>query len=165
MLRLVGARDGYIAQAFVRRFTLRALAGAAVGTVLGCIAVAAAAARRGGGGFLTGLGFQGWHWLLPLLDPAAGGGGGLLATRAAARRTLEGLCRDADAVQWIRSLLFIVQMYLAMAVIGLVLLSLGAGQPRGAQAACKAFCRMGALVCALDGGLRTEVRGTPPTAR
>ena len=31
VLRLVGARDSYIARAFVRRFTLRALAGAAVG--------------------------------------------------------------------------------------------------------------------------------------
>ena len=40
VLRLVGARDAYIAQAFVRRFTLRALAGAAAGTVAGLVAVA-----------------------------------------------------------------------------------------------------------------------------
>ena len=31
VLRLIGARDTYIARAFVRRFTLRALSGAAVG--------------------------------------------------------------------------------------------------------------------------------------
>ena len=31
VLRLVGAKDSYIARAFVRRFTLRTLAGAAVG--------------------------------------------------------------------------------------------------------------------------------------
>ena len=33
-LRLVGARDGYIARAFVRRFTLRAFSGAALGTLI-----------------------------------------------------------------------------------------------------------------------------------
>ena len=32
VLRLIGARDTYIARAFVRRFTLRALSGAAIGT-------------------------------------------------------------------------------------------------------------------------------------
>ena len=40
VMRLVGARDAYIAQAFVRRFTLRALTGAAVGTVLGAVGLA-----------------------------------------------------------------------------------------------------------------------------
>jgi cell division transport system permease protein len=35
VLRLVGARDAYIARAFVRRFTIRALAGAAGGAALG----------------------------------------------------------------------------------------------------------------------------------
>lgn len=35
VLRLIGAQDSYIARAFVRRFTLRALLGAAVGTALG----------------------------------------------------------------------------------------------------------------------------------
>lgn len=39
VLRLVGATDRYIAQAFIRRFTLRALAGSALGVVLGVIAV------------------------------------------------------------------------------------------------------------------------------
>jgi cell division transport system permease protein len=35
VLRLVGAKDSYIARAFVRRFTLRAFGGAAVGALLG----------------------------------------------------------------------------------------------------------------------------------
>ncbi|WP_243405146.1 cell division protein FtsX [Pelagivirga sediminicola] len=88
VLRLVGARDGYIAQAFVRRFTLRSLGGAAAGTVLGCIAVALLPRTDVGGGFLTGLGFQGWHWLWPLVIPLLSGGVAYLATRAAAQRTL-----------------------------------------------------------------------------
>ncbi len=37
VLRLVGARDAFIARAFVRRFTLRALSGAAIGTALGML--------------------------------------------------------------------------------------------------------------------------------
>lgn len=88
VLRLVGARDGYIAQAFVRRFTLRALGGAAVGMLLGCIAVAFLPSTEVGGGFLTGLGFQGWHWLWPLTIPLLSGAVAYLATRAAAQRTL-----------------------------------------------------------------------------
>ncbi|SEL19709.1 cell division transport system permease protein [Roseovarius nanhaiticus] len=88
VLRLVGARDGYIAQAFVRRFTLRSLTGAAVGMVLGCVAVAFLPRTEVGGGFLTGLGFQGWHWLWPLTIPILSGVVAFLATRKAAQRTL-----------------------------------------------------------------------------
>ena len=40
VLRLVGARDLFIARAFVRRFTLRALGGAAAGVALGALGVA-----------------------------------------------------------------------------------------------------------------------------
>lgn len=92
VLRLVGATDNYIAQAFIRRFTLRALIGAAAGMVLGMIAVLFL--PRGGdetASFLTGLGFQGVHWLLPLLIPPLAAGVAFVATRMAARRTLEGL--------------------------------------------------------------------------
>lgn len=91
VLRLVGATDDYIAQAFVRRFTLRALSGAAAGTVVGMAAVLLLPSASETGGFLTGLGFRGLHWLLPILIPLLAGAVALAATRAAARRTLRGL--------------------------------------------------------------------------
>ncbi|MCZ4352693.1 cell division protein FtsX [Roseovarius aestuarii] len=89
VLRLVGARDVYIAQAFVRRFTLRALAGAGAGMVVGCLAILLLPGADVGGGFLTGLGFQGWHWFWPLLIPPLTALVAFLATRAAAQRTLK----------------------------------------------------------------------------
>jgi cell division transport system permease protein len=88
VLRLVGAKDSYIAQAFVRRFTLRALIGAGVGMVLGVIGVALLPRASDEGGFLTGLGFQGAGWLWPLLIPILGAGVAFVATWAAARRRL-----------------------------------------------------------------------------
>ena len=95
VLRLVGATDAYIASAFVRRFTLRALGGAAAGTGLGLAAIAlvpsAVTAADDAGAFLTGLGFRGWHWLVPLAIPPLAAAVAFLATRAAARRTLERL--------------------------------------------------------------------------
>ena len=88
VLRLIGARDITIATAFVRRFTRRAAVGAAAGTVLGMIAVWALPSADPAGGFLTGLGFQGWGWLGPLLIPLAAALIGFVATRAAALRML-----------------------------------------------------------------------------
>lgn len=91
VLRLVGARDTYIASAFVRRFTLRALIGAAIGTVLGLAGVLLLPAASDEGGFLTGLGFQGLDWLWPLLIPLLGALVAFGATLAAARRRLKEL--------------------------------------------------------------------------
>ena len=91
VLRLVGARDGYIALAFVRRFTIRAFIGAAVGAALGLLGVVLLPSASDEGGFLTGLGFQGASWLWPILIPPLGAGVALLATGAAARRTLRRL--------------------------------------------------------------------------
>lgn len=88
VLRLVGARDAYIAQAFERRFTLRAVSGAVIGTALGMLAVALLPAAQAEGGFLTGLGFQGWHWFWPVVIPLLAGLVAFVATRMAARRTL-----------------------------------------------------------------------------
>lgn len=88
VLRLVGAHDAYIARAFVRRFTLRALGGAAVGTGLGMVAVAALPATASEAGFLTGIGFHGFGWLMPLAIVPLAGIVAFAATRAAARRTL-----------------------------------------------------------------------------
>ncbi|MGK8233412.1 cell division protein FtsX [Roseovarius sp. MS2] len=89
VLRLVGAQDTYIAHAFVRRFTLRALSGACVGVVLGCGAILLLPSAQIEGGFLTGLGFQGWHWVWPLIIPLLAASVAFLATRLAAQRTLK----------------------------------------------------------------------------
>ena len=89
VMRLVGARDIYIARAFVRRFTLRALLGAAMGTTLGTLAILLLPRADAAGGFLTGLGFQGWHWLWPLVIPVLAGLVAFVATRQAALRTLK----------------------------------------------------------------------------
>lgn len=88
VLRLIGARDITIATAFVRRFTRRAAMGAGAGTAVGLLAVLALPGVDDAGGFLTGLGFQGWGWLLPLLIPAVAAGIGFVATRWAALKML-----------------------------------------------------------------------------
>lgn len=88
VLRLVGARDIYIARAFVRRFTLRALGGAAIGTAAGILAVLMLPSTDVAGGFLTGLGFQGVHWFWPLIVPPLAAIVAFFATRAAALKTL-----------------------------------------------------------------------------
>ncbi len=88
VMRLIGARDITIATAFVRRFTRRAAMGAAAGTGLGMLAVWALPSVDQAGGFLTGLGFQGWGWLLPLLIPVLAAVIGFVATRWAALRML-----------------------------------------------------------------------------
>lgn len=88
VLRLVGAQDRYIAGAFVRRFTLRAVIGAGVGMALGMAGVMLLPAASDEGGFLTGLGFRGAGWLWPLAIPLLGGLVAFAATWAAARRKL-----------------------------------------------------------------------------
>ena len=91
VLRLVGARDSYIARAFVRRFTLRALSGSAAGALAGLTGVALLPAADAAGGFLTGLGFQGAGWLWPLVLPPLAGLVAFIATRTAAFRKLREL--------------------------------------------------------------------------
>ncbi|WP_164659418.1 ABC transporter permease [Tropicibacter sp. Alg240-R139] len=91
VLRLVGAKDRFIAGAFVRRFTLRALLGASVGVVLGMGGVLLLPEASQEGGFLTGLGFRGAAWLLPLAVPIMGAAVAFAATWAAAHRTLKEL--------------------------------------------------------------------------
>ena len=91
VLRLVGAKDSYIARAFVRRFTLRSFAGAAVGATAGLIGVAALPAADAAGGFLTGLGFTGLGWLWPFALPPLAAIVAFLATRRAAFRKLREL--------------------------------------------------------------------------
>ena len=91
VLRLVGARDMYIARAFVRRFTRRAGQGAALGTVLGLGAVALMPGGGAGDGPLSGLGFRGAGWLAPAAITPLAALVAYLATRLAAFRMLRGV--------------------------------------------------------------------------
>ena len=88
VLRLVGARDTYIARAFVRRFTLRAFFGALAGTIIGALVILSLPEASAEGGFLTGLGFQGAQWLWPLLIAPLASAVAFVATRMAAFRAL-----------------------------------------------------------------------------
>ncbi|MEM1272662.1 MAG: FtsX-like permease family protein [Pseudomonadota bacterium] len=90
-LRLVGAEDGFIARAFVRRFTLRAVMGAGLGMIFGMLAIAVMPGPAIGDGFLTGLRFRGFEWLWPLTVPPLAAATAFLATRLAAGRTLRGM--------------------------------------------------------------------------
>lgn len=89
VLRLVGARDTYIARAFVRRYTLRGLTGAAVGTALGMLAIWLLPPAEGADNFLTGFGFVGSEWLWPLAIPPIAATVAFVATRQAALSTLK----------------------------------------------------------------------------
>lgn len=92
VLRLVGARDGFIETAFVRRFTLRALAGATGGALVGALAVSILpGAQSGDAVLLVGVGPSGWQWLWLLLIPPFAGAVAFAATLGAARRALRDL--------------------------------------------------------------------------
>ncbi|WP_147126949.1 cell division protein FtsX [Shimia ponticola] len=91
VLRQVGARDAYIAMAFVRRFTLRALTGSAIGTALAVIFMIVLPSGAAGNGLLTDFGFTGGGWLLAVLLPFFVAGVAFSATNAAARRMLRSL--------------------------------------------------------------------------
>ncbi len=66
-------------------------------------------------------------------------------------------------IRWLLSLIFIIQMYLAMAVIAVVFAPWALFSRQGARAACKTFCRWVIFSLRLLCGLKSEVRGTPPT--
>lgn len=89
VLRLVGAKDTYIARAFVRRYTLRAGGGAIAGVILGVMVVLLMPQGDPGGSLLMGVGFAGAEWLWPLLIPLLAAIVAFFATRAAAFRRLK----------------------------------------------------------------------------
>ena len=91
VLRLVGARDSYIAGAFMRRFTNRAALGATVGAAAGVIAITLLPGTRTSESFLTDLSFEGLGWITPIFVPPVVAVLALLATRHAAARVLKGL--------------------------------------------------------------------------
>jgi len=68
-----------------------------------------------------------------------------------------------DWLQWLKSLLFNVIMYLALPIYGLMYLPAAIRAPEGAMRACHAYARFVMGVADRLLGLKTEVRGTPPT--
>ncbi|MFD1509675.1 lysophospholipid acyltransferase family protein [Lacimonas salitolerans] len=66
-------------------------------------------------------------------------------------------------VQWIKSLIFLIYIYLAMVVLGLVFLPWAAVQPMGARMACRTYARHTLWLAGWFLGLRHEVRGEVPT--
>jgi 1-acyl-sn-glycerol-3-phosphate acyltransferase len=66
-------------------------------------------------------------------------------------------------IRWLLSLIFILQMYVAMAVIAVAFAPWALFSPAGARAACKTYCRWVIFTLRLLCGTRSEVRGTPPT--
>ena len=70
VLRLVGAKDRFIANAFVRRISRRAALGAGAGTLVACVALVTMPELEGTAHLLAGIGFQGAGWFLPLVIPA-----------------------------------------------------------------------------------------------
>ena len=67
------------------------------------------------------------------------------------------------SLQLIRSVLFNIQMYVAMFVVGVVWGPWAIASQRGAIAGCHAYCRWVCFSLRLICGLKTEVRGTVPT--
>ena len=67
------------------------------------------------------------------------------------------------AIQWLRSLLFNAQMYLAMLVVCILYLPAAIWSREGAIACCHAYCRWVRWTAGWLIGLKVEIRGTPPT--
>lgn len=66
-------------------------------------------------------------------------------------------------LQWIRSAVFVFQIYLAMLIIGIVFLPYAAISRHGARLACKTYSRWVFWSMRWMVGIRHEVRGTPPS--
>ncbi|MFQ1699463.1 lysophospholipid acyltransferase family protein [Loktanella agnita] len=66
------------------------------------------------------------------------------------------------AIQWLRSLVFNIQMYLAMPVLGILYLPAAIISPKGAIAACHAYVRWVLWTASWMIGLKCEYRGEAP---
>ncbi len=67
------------------------------------------------------------------------------------------------AVQWLRSAVFVGQIYLMMVLMSIAFFPWAVVSRRGALAACKTWCAWVRWTARWMVGIRTEVRGTPPT--
>ncbi|QYK42274.1 MAG: 1-acyl-sn-glycerol-3-phosphate acyltransferase [Paracoccaceae bacterium] len=68
----------------------------------------------------------------------------------------------SPVLQWLRSVVFIVQMYLAMVVLAIVFTPFAIFRRDAAFSAIHTYCRWVRFSARLLVGLRSEVRGTPP---
>ncbi|OSQ53059.1 lysophospholipid acyltransferase family protein [Marivita geojedonensis] len=68
----------------------------------------------------------------------------------------------AYAIQWLRSLVYIIMVYVSIAVVGIVLFPWALVSRRGARVACMSVCRFVRWAAPWMIGLKTEIRGTPP---
>ncbi|MFK7764849.1 MAG: lysophospholipid acyltransferase family protein [Roseobacter sp.] len=66
-------------------------------------------------------------------------------------------------LQYIRSILFVIQMYIALPLVGLIFAPWALMDRRGARMACKSYSRYVFWTAGWMIGLRCEVRGTPPS--
>lgn len=92
VLRLVGARDGWIARAFVRRITRRAVLGAVLGTLIGCGLLISfpPPTQLADTAPLPSLRPHGLLWLAFVALPLFSGGVAFVTTRSSALRILKG---------------------------------------------------------------------------
>ncbi len=67
-----------------------------------------------------------------------------------------------DAIQWLRSLAFVIQVYLAMAVLGILFSPWALLSRKGALVACKLYCRWALWTARWMVGIRSELRGNVP---
>ena len=67
-----------------------------------------------------------------------------------------------DAIQWVRSLVFVVTIYAAMLVYAIAFAPAAIASPDGALRACHAWCRLVRRLARVLLGLETEVRGEVP---
>lgn len=67
------------------------------------------------------------------------------------------------AIRWVISLLFIINIYVMMLIMGLLFLPWAVVSPKGARAACRTYARYAMWCAHWMVGIRTEIRGTPPT--
>lgn len=72
------------------------------------------------------------------------------------------MSRSAYAIQWLRSLLFVGQIYLMMPIICLLFAPWALVSLHGARMCCKTYSRWVFWSARWMVGIRTEVRGTPP---
>lgn len=91
VLRLVGARDRFIARAFVRRISKRAFLGALAGTALAMLVLLALPNAGSAVPVFAGVGFDGLNWLLPLAIPPLAMALAWAASMATAFRVLRGV--------------------------------------------------------------------------